>query len=608
MGAAVTERLVRIGGASGAWGDSPMAIGQLLTTDVDYLMMDYLAEVTMSLLARARMKDANAGFPPDFVAYLKPHLPELARRKIKVVSNAGAVNPQACKRAIESACADAGVSMKVAVVEGDDVMPLLDALRAEGIREAVSGAPIPARMLTANAYLGALPIAAALAQGADIVVTGRCADSALPLGVLMHEFGWTPKDYDLLAAGSLVGHLLECGPQSTGGTFTDWDQVPDWHNIGYPIAECRQDGTFTLAKPKHTGGLISPLSVGEQVLYEIGDPAAYILPDLVADFSHVRIEQEGPDRVHVSGARGYPPTDTYKVSATWQDGYRATASVSIVGPDAVRKAERTASGLIDRSRMLFARRGIADFAATHVEALGSEASYVNGARSRSTREVLLRLVVDHRDREGIDVFARELGSIGLSFAPGTTGIYGGRPKAVPIVRLFTFYIPKKRLPLPRVQIGDVAPFEIEIPSDGGYRSTAHETSAAIALESGQALDIELRKLAVARSGDKGNSSNIAILARRPEFTDVLRHVLTSERMADHFRGIVTGPVTRFEAPGLNAFNFLLEEALGGGGMASHRIDPQGKSYGQRALEMRIPVPQWVHDMAAAARTDTGAAR
>lgn len=608
MGAAVTERIVRVGGASGAWGDSPMAIEQLLTADVDYLMMDYLAEVTMSLLARARLKDANAGFPPDFVAYLKPHLAELARRKIKVVSNAGAVNPQACRRTIEAACADAGIAIKVAVVEGDDVMPLLDALRAEGVREAVSGAPIPARMLTANAYLGALPIAAALAQGADIVITGRCADSALALGVLMHEFGWQQNDYDRLAAGSLVGHLLECGPQSTGGTFTDWDQVPDWHNIGYPIAECRSDGTFTLAKPKHTGGLITPLSVGEQVLYEIGDPAAYILPDLVADFSHVRLEQESPDRVHVSGARGYPPTDNYKVSATWQDGYRATASVSIVGPDAVRKAERTASSLIERARMLFAKRGMADFAAMHVEALGSEAAYSDGARSRTTREVLLRIVVDHRSREAIDIFARELGSIGLSFAPGTTGIYGGRPKPVPIVRLFTFYVPKRRLPTPRVQIGDAAQFEVAIPADGGYEPTAHETSEAISPDFKQSHEIELRELAVARSGDKGNSSNIAILARRPEYVDVLRGALTSERIADHFRGIVTGPVRRFEAPGLNAFNFLLEEALGGGGMASHRIDPQGKSYGQRALEMRIPVPQWLHDMAALSRSDTGVAR
>ena len=228
---------------------------------------------------------------------------------------------------------------------------------------------MPARLLTANAYLGALPIAAALAAGADIVVTGRCADSALALGILMHEFGWKADDYDRLAAGSLVGHILECGPQSTGGTFTDWEEVPDWHNIGYPIAECAADGTFVLTKPEGTGGLVAPGSVAEQVLYEVGDPAAYILPDVVADFSHVTVKQVGPDRVKLAGAKGRPPTAQYKVSATFQDGYRAVASISIVGRDAARKAERTAQALLDRARMQFRQQNRADFSATHVEAL-----------------------------------------------------------------------------------------------------------------------------------------------------------------------------------------------------------------------------------------------
>lgn len=587
----MSDKIVRIGGASGAWGDSPIAIAQLLREDVQYLMMDYLAEVTMSLLARARLKDPNAGFPPDFTAYLKRALPELAKRGIKVVSNAGGVNPAACKRALEAACAEAGVKLRIAVVEGDDVMPKLDALRAAGVKEAVSGAPLPARMLTANAYLGALPIAAALAEGADIVVTGRCADSALALGVLMHEFGWAPSDYDRLAAGSLVGHLLECGPQSTGGTFTDWDQVPDWHNIGYPIAECRADGSFILTKPADTGGLVTPLTVGEQVLYEIGDPAAYMLPDVVADFSQVSLRQDGPHRVAVSGARGYAPTAEYKVSATYQDGYRAVASISIVGPDAARKAERTAEELVKRARMLFRARNLPDFTATHVEALGAEASYGAGAKSRATREVLLRLVVDHRDRDAIDVFARELGSVGLGFAPGTTGIYSGRPKAVPVVRLFTFYLPKSALPAPQVQIGDAPAFAVPVPTDGGYQPVTAPVTAAAAPADEPTEEIDLRRLAVARSGDKGDSSNIAVIARAPEYAPILRRELTPERVAAHFAASVTGQVTRFEAPGLNAFNFLLLEALGGGGMASHRIDPQGKAYGQRALEMRIPAPR-----------------
>ena len=371
----VAEKVINIGGASGAWGDSPMAIPQLLTADVHYLMMDYLAEVTMSLLARARMKDPNAGFPPDFVAYLKRSLPEIAEAQHQG-------REQWRRRQSAGRQARAGSALRgarpVAEDRGGGRRRRAAAHRCIARRPCArpsTGEPLPAKLLTANAYLGALPIAAALDRGADIVITGRCADSALALGILMHEFGWKADDYDRLAAGSLVGHILECGPQSTGGVHTDWDKVPGWENIGYPIASCKIDGSFVLSKPDNTGGLIVPASVAEQVLYEVGDPAAYILPDVVADFSQVTLEQVGENRVRVSGARGYPPTSQYKVSATYQDGYRGVAVVSIVGPDAVPKAERTADALLARARMLFRQRQLPDFTATHTEVLGSESAY-----------------------------------------------------------------------------------------------------------------------------------------------------------------------------------------------------------------------------------------
>jgi hypothetical protein len=587
----MTEKRVRIGGASGAWGDSPGAIEQLLGADVRYFMMDYLAEVTMSLLARARMKDPEAGFPPDFILYLKRYLPEIARRGIKVASNGGGVNPAACKRALEAAISELGRSLTVAMVEGDDVMPLTDALRAAGLREHVSGAPLPKRLLTANAYLGALPIRAAFDAGADIVITGRCADSALALGILMHEFGWAADDYDRLGAGSLVGHILECGPQATGGTFTDWDRVPDWHNIGYPIAECSPDGSFVVSKPAGTGGLIVPGVIAEQTLYEIGDPAAYLLPDVAADFSKVRLTQIGPDQVRVEGARGRPPTAQYKVSATYQDGYRAVATVSIVGTDAARKAERTGEALIARARMVFARRGLPDFTATHIEALGAEASYGPNAATRASREVLLRLVVQHASRDALEIFARELGSIGLSCAPGTTGIYNGRPKPTPVVRLFTFFLDKAALGNPRLTIGDKAPREIEVPRNGGFiPAMPNNAPSDEPIPGAPMVTVPLSRLAYARSGDKGNSSNIAIIAREPRFLPLLRREVTPERIVAQLGHLVGGPAERFEAPGLNALNFLIQDALGGGGMASPRIDPQGKAYGQMALEMPIEVP------------------
>lgn len=605
MNTSASNKIVRIGGASGAWGDSSMGIEQLLGTAVDYLMMDYLAEVTMSLLARARMKDANAGYPPDFIAYLKPHLPALARRGIRVASNAGGVNPVACQQALQALCREMDLDLRIAVVEGDDLMPMADSLRADGVREWVSGEPLPAKLLTANAYLGATPIAKAFAEGADIVITGRCADSALALGILMHEFGWQDSHYDQLSAGSLVGHLLECGPQVSGGVFTDWESVPGWHNIGYPVAECSADGSFVITKPEGTGGLVSTATVAEQVLYEIGDPAAYILPDVVADFSQLKLEQIDQDRVRVSGALGKAPTSQYKVSATWQDGFRAVAMVAIIGADAVRKAERTAQGLLDRARMRFATRGWQDFTATHVEVLGAEASYGPQSGARSVREVVLRLVVQHPDPKALDTFARELGSVGLSFAQGTAGLIGGRPKATPVVRLFTFLIDKARLPAPSVRVGDAPALKapvtvpVTVPAGalrGNSGSLAAESTNAPTLSAPTANDTEpmvevpLIRVAHARSGDKGDLSNIAIICRNPSFMDHLRTVLTSERIAAHFAGTVEGAVHRYEAPSLAAFNFVLEKALGGGGMASMRLDAQGKAYGQRALEMIVPVP------------------
>ncbi len=563
---------------------------QLLQEPVNYLMMDYLAEVSMSLLARARLKVPESGYPPDFLAYLKDHLRSIASRGIKVVSNAGGVNPRGCAAAMQKVCDEFSLQLKIAAVEGDDVMPLIDALRGE-VHEAQSGTALPARLLTANAYLGALPIKAALDAGADIVITGRCADSALALGILMHEFGWRDDEYDRLAAGSLVGHLLECGAQGVGGLYTDWQTVPDWENIGYPIAECQADGTFVVTKPRGTGGLVTPGTVSEQTLYEIGDPSAYILPDVVADFSAVSIVQDGPHRVRVTGARGRAPTAQYKVSATYQDGYRAVASVSIVGPGAAAKAERTGQALIARARLAFKELGLPDFTATHIEALGAEASYGPKSRTRDTREVLLRLVVLHADAKCLDLFARELGSVGISFAPGTTGIYTGRPKPAPHIRLYTFFIDKVVLPPPAVWMSGQRT-EVSVPA-GSTPAARHalETLAEAGQDwVGPAIEVPLIRLALARSGDKGDTSNVAIIARHPAYVPVLRRELTAERMAEHFKFLVAGPVERFEAPGLAAFNFLMQGALGGGGMASMRIDPQGKAYGAMALEMMVAVP------------------
>ena len=586
------DRIVRIGGASGFWGDSLLGPVQLARSGrVDYLVFDYLAELTMSLLVRARAKDPAQGYASDFVPMLKQVLPHLRERGIRVVANAGGINPHACAEAIRALHAEAGLTPRIAVVEGDDVTPLLDELRDEGLRDMFSDAALPERVLSANAYLGATPVAAALAAGAEIVVTGRVADSALVLGILMHEFGWAEDDWDRLAAGSLCGHLLECGAQATGGLHTDWEQVPDWENIGYPIAECLADGSFTVTKPDGTGGLVTPAVLAEQMLYEVGDPANYLLPDVVADFTGVTMEATGENRVRVAGAKGRPATGSYKVSATYPDGFRSTATLVIIGIDADRKARRTAEAIRSRAEAILRQRNMAGFRASSIEILGTEAMYGPQARTAGAREVIMKLVVDHDDAAALAIFAREIAAAGTSFAPGTAGaIGGGRPKPTPIVRLFSFLIDKRRLPPPVVTLdGNPIRVPVSVPSPAGEaRPQAQPAASPLAPP---LREVPLVALAWARSGDKGDTANIGVVARRSDLVPILRAALTPERVAAYFRHLVAGEVTRFEAPGVDAFNFVMTRALGGGGMASQRVDPLGKAMAQMLLDMPVPVPE-----------------
>ena len=315
----MSDRTVRIGSASGFWGDTASAAPALVKGgDIGYLVFDYLAEVTMSILAAQKGKDPNAGYATDFVHItMKALLPELKAKGIRVVANAGGVNPIACRDALARVAEELGVPLTIGVVLGDDLSARAGEFRARGVTEMFSGAAFPQRTASINAYLGALPIARALDAGADVVITGRCVDSAVTLGVLVHEFGWQAGDHDKLAQGTLAGHLVECGAQCNGGLFTDWESVPDWDIIGFPIVVAQADGSFVITKIDGSGGLVTPATVAEQMLYEIGDPRAYHVPDVACDFTGVRFEQVGKDRVRVSGARGRPATDSYKVSATF---------------------------------------------------------------------------------------------------------------------------------------------------------------------------------------------------------------------------------------------------------------------------------------------------
>ncbi|MCY6382474.1 acyclic terpene utilization AtuA family protein [Hoeflea prorocentri] len=580
-----------IGGASGFWGEAPHATGQLLThPGLQYLVYDYLAEITMSIMARARLKDPSLGFANDFVSdAIAPHIGALSDRGVKVLSNAGGVNPAACADALRAAIDKAGVDLKIAVVEGDDLMDRAE-MFAES-REMFTGVPFPAAKSVAsvNAYLGALPVVAALDAGADIVITGRCADSALALAACMHHFGWSPDDHDLLAAGSLAGHLLECGPQATGGNFTDWEQSGDLADIGYPIAEVEADGTFDIVKPAATTGIVSPGSVGEQMLYEIGDPQGYVLPDVICDFSEVTLTQTAADRVHVAGVKGRPPTGRLKVSATHMDGYRAGQVLQFNGRNAREKAVAFVNAALKRTRGTLERLGAPDFAETSVELFGGV------PKNGRTEEISVKAAVRHADARAVGLFLKEMTGTALATPPGLHFFTGaGRPRPSPVVRLFSFLIDADKVPVSIHLDGRDIASDVAIPARREDNAPARP-AISISEDVNEPVSCRLEDLAFARSGDKGDDANIGVIARQPEFLPWIWRALDEETIAATFAPNLKGGVERFFLPGIHAMNILMHNALGGGGVASLRNDAQAKAFAQTLLALPVELPAALAD-------------
>ncbi|WP_420383510.1 acyclic terpene utilization AtuA family protein [Novosphingobium sp.] len=598
MARAQTQGPVFIGGASGALNDSEIAVPGLLRAEqLDYLVFDYLGEGAMGLFAYLKKMNPQSGFLPDFVdLHIGPHLAAIKARGIKVVANAGGLNPEGLAALIRDHAQKKGIALKVATVTGDDLMGRADELRSGGMRDMYDGRPLPDTGISSlHVYLGAFPIAAALDAGADVVITGRVVDSALILGPLIHEFGWTAADHDRLAGGTVAGHLLECGAQVTGGTFTDWRDVPDWANIGFPIGECHADGSVVMTKPPHTGGLVSVGTVAEQLLYEVGDPQAYIVPDVVCDFSTVQIEQLGPDRVKVWGAKGYPAPVTLKLCATVDAGWRSTALIPIIGIDAVAKAERQAAALLERVTAMIGERGLGPWTRTYVEVIGTEAGYGARAKPLAPREVLLKIIVDHPQMAAAALFGREQTTAIMNMAPGTSiAPIIAAPRAVPLTDMVFALIGRTGIE-PRVTLdGEAVAFSDPV-VPGFDPATIVPAPAPLAPDVGaDAVTVPLIALAFARSGDKGRLFNVAAIARRPEFLPYIRAALTPESVADWYRHFFADPdnarVDRYDAPGCHAVNLVVDEAQGGGINLSPRLDPAAKGMGQHLLEFPIRIP------------------
>ena len=439
------SNIIRIGNGQGFWGDSIDAPVRLAKDGpLDYLTLDYLAEVTRSIMQRQKLKNPNTGYARDFLDLVERILPEISDKGVKVITNAGGVNPQSCRSELIQLAKSSGKEIKIGVIQGDDIFPTLAELRKKGVsfENMDTGADFESimdKVYSANVYINSSTISDALDKGSQIVLAGRVSDPGLALGPCIYEFGWKDQDYDLLAAGTLAGHIIECGAQCTGGNYSRWQDVPNLANVGYPIIEMQPNGKFCITKHENSGGLINRETIGEQVLYEMGDPNHYISPDVCVDFTSFRIKDLGSNKVSISNVTGLAPTDTYKVSISYFAGYKATGQLTISGPNAYEKAQFTAEIIWQRLK----NSGVM-FEDTSTEYLGLSSCHgeINALPSQ-INEVVLRLGVKDSDKNKVNRFGKELAPVITSGPPGITGFSGGRPKAQEIIAYWPTLIPKE---------------------------------------------------------------------------------------------------------------------------------------------------------------------
>ncbi len=583
---------IRIANCGGFWGDDPTAARrQVEGGPVDYLVMDYLAEVTMAILQKQRQDRPAAGFAGDFLVQLRDVLPACVARGIRVISNAGGVNPLACRDAVEALAAELGIAdqVKVAVVLGDDLYDDLDAILAAGeelanLDTARPLTDIRTDVLSANVYLGAAPVVAALELGANVIIAGRVTDTAITLAPMMWEFGWAPDDWDRVASGIVAGHIIECGTQTTGGNFTDWRTVPSFSNIGYPIIEADADGTFVVTKHDGTGGLVNIHTVSEQLLYEMGTPE-YLSPDCIAHFDSVQLAQDGPDRVRITGVRGSPPPERLKVSVSFAHGHRIFGRFMVTGPDALDKA-RTAAEIFWESA-----GGPESFEETNTQFIGWNGTHPP-LTSAEPSEVLVQVAARDQDRKRLDaMFGANIVSRGLGSIPGFCAPADqGRPRASSVVGYWPALVSRDQISVRVVCDDDERAVSTASPTSPGTFVAPVVPSVPVPA-TGTTVTVPLSRLCLARSGDKGDTCNIGVVARSPEVYAWLLTSLTEAVVKERFEALARGDVERHQFPNLLALNFLLHESLGGGGTRSIRFDAQGKTYAQYLLAAEVDVDE-----------------
>lgn len=588
------KQQIRIGNAGGYWGDDLSALRrQLEGGTLDYVTMDFLAEITMSILQKQRLKNPEFGYAGDFVQQIRDTLPLIVEKNVTVITNAGGINPIGLGRKLRAIATELELPVTIGVVQGDDIMPELERLSSlgetfENMETGESFGPIRSRLTSANVYFGAEPVVKALQAGCKIIVTGRVTDTGITLAPMLHEFGWANDDWDKIAAGIVAGHIIECGTQTSGGNLTDWHRVKTFKNIGYPIIEMSASGDFVVTKHPGTGGMVSEQSVKEQLVYEMGDPANYIAPDGVARFDSIRLKTDGKDRVRVFGITGKPAPPMLKVSMSFDDGYKASGELLMSGPNTLKKAQVMAD-------VFWSRLG-QSYEATRTEFLGTGSIWPKTLSKTEPNEILLRLSVRDDDSAKVEEFGKLLPSLILS-GPSGVAVTGGRPKPTPVVAYWPALMKRDHA---RAEIVILKPDGNEVrttlqlhrngtaqPVDSpstAYRKRKEKTSG------GRLKRVKLLELAYARSGDKGDTCNIGVLARSQDMYAWLRDHLTADVVKKFFKGIVHGRVIRYELDNLLGLNFLLEQTLGGGGTRSLMIDPQGKTLSQALLQMELMAP------------------